>query len=102
MNTNLEMDVFYNALDYLNYGCGYLDDIQGTNIKYSVLSIWSGIELILKTRLMVEHWTLIYKDTNKANTSNFKTGDFESVNFKCCIERLEKICQDTRRFKLCN
>jgi len=92
MSGALDMDVFTNALDYLNYGCEQLSEQEETNIKQSVLNIWSGIELTLKARLMVEHWTLIYKDTNRANEANFKNGDFESVDFKCCVERLDNIC----------
>jgi len=53
MSGALDMDVFTNALDYLNYGCEQLSEQEETNIKQSVLNIWSGIELTLKARLMV-------------------------------------------------
>ncbi|MDO5136284.1 MAG: hypothetical protein Q4D55_09540 [Eubacteriales bacterium] len=61
-------------------------------IKYSLLHLSSGIELILKSRLFREHWTYIFSDMNKANKSNLKNGSFRSVESGVLIERLERLC----------
>ncbi|HEX3038221.1 MAG TPA: hypothetical protein VHO94_04420 [Oscillospiraceae bacterium] len=60
--------------------------------KYTLLHFSSGIELVLKYRLLCEHWTYIFSDMNKANKSAFESGDFKSVDSTTIIERLENLC----------
>ncbi|OOM11005.1 hypothetical protein [Clostridium saccharobutylicum] len=61
-------------------------------IKYSLLHLSSGIELILKSRLYREHWTYIFSDMNKANKENLKNGSFKSVESAILIDRLKILC----------
>lgn len=57
--------------------------------KYSVIHFSSAIELILKSRLIHEHWSLIViKDADK---QKFETGDFVSVGMNEAIERHKKV-----------
>lgn len=60
-------------------------------LKYSCLCLFSGISLILKERLSQEHWSLLFSDINKANKRNLETGNFYSVNFSDCQNRLSEI-----------
>ncbi|MDD4815526.1 MAG: hypothetical protein PHQ62_00080 [Clostridia bacterium] len=61
-------------------------------LKYSVLHLSSGVELLLKSRLHKENWVYIFQDMNKANTQKYIDRDFVSVDSKTNIERLENIC----------
>lgn len=61
-------------------------------IKYSLLHLSSGIELILKSRLYREHWTYIFSDMNKANRKSLEDASFRSVESGVIIERLERLC----------
>lgn len=61
-------------------------------IKYSILHLLSGIELVMKARLYIENWAYIFADINKANKSKLKTGDMMTVEFSKCIDRLENLC----------
>lgn len=61
-------------------------------IKYSLLHLSSGIELILKSRLYREHWTYIFSDMNKANKEHLRTGSFKSVDSATLVERLKRLC----------
>jgi hypothetical protein len=61
-------------------------------IKYSSLHLSSGIELILKNRLLEEHWTYVFNDMNRAKKSSFDEGDFSSLGFSKLFERLENLC----------
>lgn len=61
-------------------------------IKYSLLHLLSGIELVMKARLYIENWAYIFADINKANKSKLKTGDMMTVECSKCIDRLENLC----------
>jgi ribosomal protein S27AE len=60
--------------------------------KYALLHFSSGVELVLKYRLLCEHWTYIFSDMNKASKNNLESGDFKSVDNVTIIERLENLC----------
>lgn len=61
-------------------------------LKYSTIELFEGIELILKARLIHEHWSLVVKDVDKFKKGAFEKGDFVSVYFDEAWERLKKIC----------
>lgn len=66
-------------------------DRNNLELKYSILHISSGIELILKELLYQEHWTLIFENINSANKKDLHSGNFKSVTFQTCIDRLKNI-----------
>lgn len=76
-----------NAIDFLNKSIGELDNSP----KYSVIHFCSALELFLKARLLVEHWSLIITKPENANLSGFKAGDFHSVSMQEAINRLKNI-----------
>ena len=51
-----------------------------------------GIELLLKARLEVYDWTLLFKNVDDASRSAFENGDFQSVTFDQAVKRLKGIC----------
>jgi hypothetical protein len=63
--------------------------------KYSVINFCSGLELILKARLLKEHWSLIMKRPEEAALSHFQNGDFISVSVDEALKRLANIGGDT-------
>lgn len=76
----------------------YLDLLHDENvndlysIKQGIISLSNLVELLVKYRLLVEHWGFIFDDINKAKECDLGTGDFISVNFNRGIERLKNIC----------
>ena len=62
--------------------------------KYSVIHFHAAIELIMKARLLWEHWTLIVTRPDTANLKSFRSGDFQSVSIKDAKIRLESVVQD--------
>lgn len=90
----LKFTLLENAFDYILDAVNKLEHKNPDKkaIKYAIVHLWSGIELLLKKRLMDEHWSLIFRDVNKANKSAMKSGDFVSVYFDELIERLNNIC----------
>lgn len=79
-----------NAFDFLATGIGEFKEKP----KYSVIHFCTGVELFMKARLMREHWSLVAKDTNKADWNDFISGKLETVNLKESFIRLEKIARE--------
>lgn len=83
-------------MDYILDAVNRLDEPEPDqrSVKYALLHLWSGVELLLKKRLMDEHWSLIFQniDDKKASKNSLKTGDFVSVYFKKIKERLKDFC----------
>lgn len=76
-----------NAIDFLEHSVSELEKKP----KYSVINFCTAVELFLKARLMLEHWSLIYEDPKKANLAQFLQGDFKSVGIIDGILRLKDI-----------
>ena len=79
--------VVANAVDFLKYS---LTELEKTP-KYSVIHFCSAIELFLKAKLMLEHWSLINEEPQKANITKFLSGNFKSVGIEETIFRLHNI-----------
>lgn len=89
----IKFDLLENGLDFVLSALDLIIEPKTeTQLKYSILHLSAGIELILKERLRNEHWTLIFENTNSANTSDLSSGDFQSVNLENALIRLENVC----------
>jgi hypothetical protein len=100
-NMNIEYSLLENGFDFLicainNMNCAREDEIDEDArkrlLKYAMLHLSSGIELIFKHRLLNENWTYIFADMNKANKQAFEGGDFKSVDSAGNVERLKNLC----------
>ena len=76
-----------NAFDFLEKASDQLEKEP----KYSAINFFTGIELLLKARLLSEHWTLVYADPATAVKDGFAKGDFISVSLDAAIARLRKV-----------
>ncbi len=91
---DLKFDLLENGMDFVISSVEpILNEEKGTKLKYSILHISSGLELILKECLKQEHWSLIFEDTSKAQLESLESGDFLSVNLNTTINRLKNICK---------
>lgn len=93
------VSIVNNGLDFFRKSLTEID----AEPKFSVIHFFAEVELFLKARLMAEHWSLIV--SRDPNWGNFERGDFKSVTFDECLERLEKVARspisidDAKRFK---
>ena len=62
------------------------------SIKQVIVNLSSCMELLIKFRLLEEHWAFIFDDVNKAKEHSLGTGNFVSVSFARGIERLRNLC----------
>lgn len=82
-----------NGLDFILSSLEHLKDKPSErNLKYAVLHLSSGIELVFKERLRREHWTLVFEKPEDANKSAYESGDFKSVSTDDCLVRLASVC----------
>jgi hypothetical protein len=65
--------------------------ISDIELKYAIINLSAGIELILKERLKQEHWSLIFDNVDKANYASLQSGNFKSVYLETSISRLKQI-----------
>lgn len=81
-------EVIANATDFFHASIKQIENKP----KYSVINFCAGLELILKARLLAEHWSLIVAKPETAELAKFINGDFQSVNMEMAIQRLKGVC----------
>jgi hypothetical protein len=59
-----------------------------------VINFCSALEIFLKARLMIEHWTLVVPqlDKEKVTLAKFQEGKLPSVSMSRAITRLRDVC----------
>ncbi|MYL85189.1 hypothetical protein GTA51_18995 [Desulfovibrio aerotolerans] len=78
-----------NAFDFLERAVTEFESFP----KYSVIHFCAAVEMILKARLMREHWSLIVSKPEQANYARFVSGDFISVTMDEARARLRDIAR---------
>lgn len=76
------------AFDFLERS---VDEIK-THPKYSVIHFATAVELLLKTRLMHEHWSLVVERISDADLESFLSGKCKTVGPTEAIKRLGNVC----------
>lgn len=79
-----------NALDFFGRAVDEVDDSP----KYSIIHFSTAVELILKARLLKEHWSLVFSQLDAAEPEKLVSGEFRSVNFTDARLRLKKIVSE--------
>ena len=94
---DIKTDILYNALDFLDESLKKFADRNADerDLKFATLSAISSVELLLKSYIYTEHWSLIFLDIGKAKKENLQSGDFQSIGMEESIKRLKTICNIT-------
>jgi hypothetical protein len=80
-----------NAFDFLKHSIEEFD----TAPKYSVIHFCAAVEILLKARLLKEHWSLVISKPEEAKLDDFfKAGKFQSVTLEGARKRLCNIAND--------
>jgi hypothetical protein len=84
-----------NGIDYLASVVEHLDEeaseVEPRDLKYAVLHLQAAAEVLLKARLLREHWSLVFKDPGRATRERFERADFESCGTDAAVQRLRDI-----------
>jgi hypothetical protein len=93
--TELDFPPVRNGIDYLISVIEHLDEAETTpgprNLKYAVLRLQAAVEVLLKARLLHEHWSLVFRDPGHATREKYESGDFESCGTDAAVARLRNI-----------
>jgi hypothetical protein len=91
MTETFEFTLLENGLDFIVSGLRAISTASSkSDLKYGVLHLTSGIELVLKERLRREDWRLLFENPEKATEELYNSGNFKSVSLEECLERLEE------------
>lgn len=82
-----------NGLDYLLSATEHLgaDRVSERALKYAILHLAAGAEVLLKARLQLEHWSLIFKDPGQATRKALESGTLTSCTPSETVQRLRDI-----------
>jgi rubrerythrin len=87
-----EWGLLENAIDYLREAVRRLEgDVDRQDLKYAILSLGAGLELLLTERLRREDWRLLFSDLSSAEEAVYRSGDFHSVGVWKTMNRLEEV-----------
>jgi len=100
MDTDFHYTLLENGLDFVRSCLEHLSAAlqaqengdQKRHLKYALIHLCSGVELVLKERLRQEDWRLLFADQDKATEEAYESGEFFSVDFKALQSHLEDDC----------
>jgi len=100
MTNDTKHDIIFplltNGFDFIYHSLEILVEKDNENnpraIKYALLALSAGVELILKEPLRRKDWKLVFEDITEADEEDYKQGNFYSIKFKTCIKRLRDEC----------
>jgi hypothetical protein len=81
-----------NAIDYLILAGEQAQDGSPRMLKHDVATLADGVELLLKARLELKDWRLVFRDERKADHNAYEKGNFDSVSFNGAVKRLKDQC----------
>ncbi|OXY87463.1 hypothetical protein BEK98_43830 [Streptomyces diastatochromogenes] len=91
----LDFPLVRNGLDYLASVVEHLDETESMvthrDVKYAVLHLQAAVEVLLKARLMAEHWSLVFSDPHKATRKTLDEATLSSVSTEQAVTRLQNI-----------
>ncbi|MGW4022392.1 hypothetical protein [Streptomyces sp. NPDC005009] len=79
------MDFLLSAFDHLR------GEPDAREVKYAVLHLQAAVEVLLKARLIREHWSLVFSDPGKAKRADYEKGSFNSCTALGAVDRLNNI-----------
>ncbi|BBH16426.1 hypothetical protein Back2_07130 [Nocardioides baekrokdamisoli] len=86
--SDISWAVVENGLDFLGHAVEEMAKSPADN-KYAAIHLFGAIEVLIKARLIREHWTLACKNVDAATLSGFKAGDVPTVDAMQGLKRLE-------------
>src|SRR5689334_2361394 len=92
MNKDISEGLINNAFDFFDEALNPV--VLKENPTRSIVNFVVGVELVLKARLIREHWTLVLKNPCSTNHHSFSNGNFVSVSIDEAIQRIKTVCNE--------
>ncbi|MEG0206131.1 MULTISPECIES: hsdR [unclassified Citrobacter] len=81
----------------INNGLDFLDkareELEASKPKFSVVSFWTAVEILLKVPLAHEHWSLVCSPKKPIKKQDYLAGDFQSVTYEETRSRLKDVLE---------
>lgn len=90
MSIQFNLNLLQNGMHFISKSLETIKN-QDEDLKYSLINLHAGTQLLLKEILFQEHWSLIFSNLEKADKSKLVSGDFASVNHENLITRLKNV-----------
>ena len=88
----LQVNLLRNSLDFLLSAAEAVERDSGTrSLKEATLHLADASELLIKARLVEEHWSLLFLSLEQASQDKLSSDDLRTVDFPKAVDRLKKI-----------
>lgn len=89
----LSRDLTENGLAFLHRSVAEMSAQPATlrSLSFAVVDLAAAVEVLMKARLVREHWTLICSEPDKATTVQMLAGTAKTVTSEQAIKRLENV-----------
>jgi hypothetical protein len=89
----LSRDLTENGLAFLRRAVGEMSARTVTlrKLSFAVVDLAAAVEVLIKARLVREHWTLICADPDKATAALVLAGTFKTVALEQAVKRLDSV-----------
>jgi DNA-directed RNA polymerase subunit M/transcription elongation factor TFIIS len=96
MSRSIDFPPLRNGVDYLQDAVHRLGATPSPkDLKYAVLHLHAGVEVLLKYRLICEDWRLILEDTDNGSAEvteeDYEAGRFRSIGIGKALKRLQDL-----------
>lgn len=88
--THTDSEVVLNGLDFLERAVADLGQ-SPPDVKDATLHLFSAIEVLIKARLIREHWTLVAVKSDGATQAKYDSGELQTVDPMSAIKRLRDV-----------
>lgn len=92
MSQRIVCGLVKNALDHLLFAGSLAKRNTPRSLKHAVANLSDGMELLLKARLEIADWKLLFSDPAQADRKRYMTGTFESIKYGEAVKRLKQSC----------
>ena len=88
----LQVNLLRNSLDFLLSAAEAVERNSGTrSLKEATLHLADASELLIKARLVEEHWSLLFFSLEQASQDKLSSDDLRTVDFPKAVDRLKNI-----------
>ena len=91
MSLKYAIRLHQNARTFIESAVDYASEKWLPAPTFAAVHLAAGIELLLKARLAMENHQELAKRNGSVSTRQFDEGDFESINVRECLERLDAL-----------
>ncbi|HBV2664436.1 hsdR [Klebsiella pneumoniae] len=93
-----QRELSQDVLALINNGLEFLDkarmELESSKLKFSIVSFWTAVEILLKVPLAHEHWSLVCSPKKPIKKQAYLAGDFQSVTYEETRERLKDVLEN--------